>query len=340
MRRLVAALRACGVEIVETAVPAPASGDLGKVQRALAGGTPGLLTGDGSLIVVQASTEMMAADAMASWIAAGSAEENTATVCVLGSGTGLLDAAMARHGLPRFGVFPASSARAAYQVLVLAFATRWKPFDAFRLMDLLALDGGPVPRWAARRLTRALQEEPGQGGAAWGAAMHRCVEQQRSYLAANGVEPERIERELQDGLDRWRPWVEPVLHDETPGMPLGDAIRSCTMVAAWAARKQADPLQMAVAGAALALAEALRESGETVLPRHLLARMVEAAIESGIASSGAAAEAAPWSAISAAAAMWGPAEDVVCGHPPTKSRFGIFRGPRMRSRNWRSPMLG
>ena len=231
---------------------------------------------------------MMAADATAAWIAAGSAEEHAATVCVLGSGTGLLDAAMARHGLPRFGISPASSARAAYQVLVLAFATHWKPFDPFRLMDLLALDGGPVPRWAVRRLTRALQEEPGQGGAMWAAAMLRCVEQQRSYLAANGVEPERIERELQDGLARWRPWVEPVLHDETTGMPLGDAVRSCTMVAAWAAKKQADPLRMAVAEAALALAEALRESGETMLPRHLLARMVEATVESGTAGPGAA----------------------------------------------------
>ena len=34
LRRLVSALRVCGVEIVETGVPTPASGDLGKVQSA------------------------------------------------------------------------------------------------------------------------------------------------------------------------------------------------------------------------------------------------------------------------------------------------------------------
>jgi RecB family exonuclease len=312
------------VEIVETALPSPASGDLGKVQRVLAGGTPESLTGDGSLIIVRATTEMMAADAMASWIAAGGAEEHVATVCVLGSGTGLLDAAMARHGLPRFGILPASSARAVYQVLLLAFATRWKPFDPFRLMDLLVLDSGPVPRWAARHLARALQEEPGRGGEAWAAAMRRCVERQRSYLIADGVAPERIEDALQDRLDRWRPWVEPVLYDETAGMPLGDAIGNCMMVAGWAAKKQADPLRKAVTVAASALAEALRESGEMVFPRHLLARMVAAAVEFGIVGPDAAPEAAPWSAISDAAAMWGAAEDVVWWAPTDEESFRHF----------------
>ena len=101
------------------------------------------------------------------------------------------------------------------QSLALAFATHWKPFDPFRLMDFWHWTAGLCRAGPCADSTRALQEEPGQGGAMWAAAMLRCVEQQRSYLAANGVEAERIERELQDGLARWRPWVVRPPDDET-----------------------------------------------------------------------------------------------------------------------------
>jgi RecB family exonuclease len=72
---------------------------------------------------------------------------------------------------------------------------------------------------------------------------------------------------------------------------------------------------MHAAAVANDLASAALELREPVLPRSLLARMVDEAIGPGMADPASAPEAAPWSTVHSPGAMWGPADTVVWWAP-------------------------
>src|SRR5262249_7790549 len=77
----------------------------------------------------------------------------------------VLDAALARHGLPRLGgriPAPGSSA-----LVRLCVESAFGPMDVAELHALLCADPGPVPRPIAWRLAAALNRFPGRGSAEW-----------------------------------------------------------------------------------------------------------------------------------------------------------------------------
>jgi len=173
-RRLLVLLEARSIVICEAPSPTPPDSvdDLKTLQRALLGyGTGHHARGDGSLMFLGADTEADAAEAVACWLAADR-DANDGVVIVRGDGSELLDEALRRHGLPRLGVDVASRWRAVLQVLPLALANEWKPFSAYRLLELLTLPRTPVPSYAARELAEALREHPGIGGERWTRAPH------------------------------------------------------------------------------------------------------------------------------------------------------------------------
>jgi hypothetical protein len=134
-RAMLAALEAAGAAVRQMAVSAPkaASGDLGL----LASGDKKIkLSDDGSVVLLSADTEISAAEALAAWLAADP-DANQNVTFVLGKDTDLLDHALARNGLPKFGMSSASPHRALLQVLPLAFSLAWEPPDPHRLLDLL-----------------------------------------------------------------------------------------------------------------------------------------------------------------------------------------------------------
>ncbi len=102
-RRLVDAIEAAGVPIEEwAATPSatPAS-DLARVQTALSGAPPEPLQGDGSFTLVEADTALMAAEAVAAWLAAGPKEELAGTVVLAPDGdTALWTARWQRADFP------------------------------------------------------------------------------------------------------------------------------------------------------------------------------------------------------------------------------------------------
>lgn len=216
----------------------PPRRDLRRVQDALGGGEREALTGDGSLVVIESDTALMAAEAVTDWLAAGPAD---AVILATDGDTALLDRALKARGLPALGLSGASPWRGALQVLPLAFASAWRPFNASALLDLMMLPRPPIARWAARRLARILAEQPGVGGAAW---LETWTSLEARLLELNaGDEDPRVKTD--QTLGEWRSWTEVGLHDRAAGIPL-EAVREVAgRVAAWAIRTDAgeqDPL--------------------------------------------------------------------------------------------------
>ncbi len=156
-QQVFASLHRCGVQIRETPLgPVAALGDLRAAR--IAGFVP---AGDGSLQLVRPHGPVEAAEEVAAALSACSELDG---IVVVGS-DGLLDAALARHGMPRLGGdIPA----AACEVLVrLCIESAFQPMDAAALHALICADPGPVPRRVAWRLVLALRRHPGRGSSLW-----------------------------------------------------------------------------------------------------------------------------------------------------------------------------
>jgi hypothetical protein len=290
-------MQAKGVRIVE--LPRPCArgtkGDLGRVQARLRGEAGKPLSGDGSITLLAAETEFTAADLVADWLAGGD-EGDAGLVAVLDGSTVLLNEALASRGLPRFGHRPPSALRGALQVLPLAFATRWAPFDPFRLLDLLMLPDTPIPRAVGRILARALTEAPGRGGRVWNEAIAEAKQARRERIAArDGLDGKALAHKAEADAARWLPWLGADLVDPAIGIAQAEASAICARVAAWAAPRSVDEPAMAALAAASRVGEAIAASGLASLPRLLLERLLADATGDGADHPDAVAEAAPWS---------------------------------------------
>lgn len=310
--RLIDALDACGIAIVAAAAPHPSSaGDLSRAQAFLATGATTPLEGDGSFILVEADTALTAAEALAEWLAHGSEEELAGTVVIATDGdTALLDLALQGRGLPALGQSAASPWRGALQVLPLAFAAAWSPFDARAMLNLLILPRPPIGRTAARRLARALSREPGTGGAAWSAAWAEI----EADLATHMADRPDAKQGVADRLAAWREWTIGGLHSRVTGMPAEAARRIAARVAQWAVDAdggQHDPLLMTVAGAASALGEAIGILDLETLPALLIERIIDQVLADGAQNPNHVATAGGLRCVRHPGAVWGVASRLV-----------------------------
>ncbi|WP_234888806.1 PD-(D/E)XK nuclease family protein [Sinorhizobium meliloti] len=313
--RLVDALEATGVSIDqhEGCIPAVEGFDLRKVQRALAGEPSEALEGDGTFVVVEADTELVAAEAVADWLAVGSLEERTGTVVLAPDGdTALLDHALRARGLPALGLSAPSPWRGALQVLPLAFGAAWRPFDPRVLLNLLMLPRPPISRWAAKRLARALRSEPGIGGAAWVDAWAEI--EARLLEMHTELEPKDASKKVGAVLAEWRTWTDVGRFDRSMGIPMVEAQAIAGRVGAWAMRADAgrnDRLLLAVAAAAGAVVDALTRLEQEVVPGLLLERIVGQVLSEGVANPDHVPEAGGVRAVRAPGALWSAAPQVI-----------------------------
>ncbi|RTL89276.1 MAG: hypothetical protein EKK29_03165 [Hyphomicrobiales bacterium] len=267
---------------------------------------------DGRLALLSADTEIVAAEALSAWLAADP-ENNEGLVFVLGKDTSLLDHALARAGLPRLGLSAQSPHRALLQVLPLAFALAWDPPDPRRLLDLLLLPTGPIPRRHANRLAGVVAAQPGVGGKEWLGAWAGIEE------ALAGEEGADAKKDA-ERIARWRAFAEPPRHDPKQGIPRIEAKTIADRVGSWALLRAASdedgsgPLFHLLAGVAADLSEAIDTLGEERLDRVLIERMIEQAMGDGASDPLAVAEAAPWRAVSHPGAVWGEAKTIVWWH--------------------------
>ncbi|RYB04317.1 PD-(D/E)XK nuclease family protein [Lichenibacterium ramalinae] len=285
--------------------PTAGDGDLARLQRFLGGGGIGSLVGDGSLTLLESRTAIMAAEAVADWVAHDPGR-GRGTVFVVPSGdTGLLDGAFARRGLPALGASPRSTHRGALQLLPLAFSVAWAPLDPQKLLELLLLPTPPIDRWAARLLAGALSREPGVGGPAWAdawSAIEAGVAERDGGAAGKAI------------LAEWRAWMEVGAHGRSSGMPAAAAAAISDRVRRWALATDGgarDPLLLCAVGAADALSGAFGALGRSPVTATQVEGLIDIAVAEGLPDPAHVAEEGGARVVTRPGAVWGEAARIV-----------------------------
>lgn len=211
-RRLFAVLRTKQVEVKNAshnnnAVQETCKTDLQKLSSLVRSNCREELSGDGTLVVLEADDEMQAAHCLAHWLRetvvdgrstdspSGTRTGNAGNgalpgdrrgdamhrplpdlgniVIIRGSSTSLIDQCLSNLFLPILGGGDKSTLRGYMQVLPMALELLWKPFDPMAMIEFLMLPHGPVSPSVARRFINALKQQPGIGGGAWHEAWDR-----------------------------------------------------------------------------------------------------------------------------------------------------------------------
>ena len=261
---------------------------------------------DDSLLLLEGHDEWEAAEAMALWLRGGPDPSDVTLIC--GSDSGILDQALARHGLPIVGRSEASPWRGVLQVLPLVLANAWSPLDVRVLGELLSISSGPVPGWAASRLLRALTREPGVGGGEWTQAMDDIERQKARFLEADGESrPEEEARQFRSRLDEL---LATRRFPRDPGIPEGELHERCQWVIdTLVPRVRHDRLSAAAVEHAVDMQALAQGKGE--LPRILVERMLDSVLGVGSPSLHLRPEAAPWRVVRSPAQVIHPAGTVL-----------------------------
>lgn len=309
-RRLLDRLEACGVAVEQLphAPAAPNETALGRLQRWMTSRGPVNGEPDGTVTIATSASAALAAEVTGQWFAERGDRE--AVLIAQDADTHLLDYGLCAAGQPRAGRSRASAHRGSLQILLLAFKVAWTPFDPRTLMELLAFPTSPIASRAARRLAAALEKAPGRGGPVWRKAWSEIGE---AELTDADGDPAKLKKAYAR-LERWRKWVEPEPADPNAGMPLAAALAACDRTIAWAGARHAidgDQLYAATVALASDVRAALVKLGRDVLPRTLVERIIEQALDIGYDSPAAAAEAARWRCVPQPGSVWAPAETVV-----------------------------
>lgn len=325
VRRLVQRLAVLGCELrpIQTAPAAPPETSLGQLQRWIAGNSAPLIGRDGTISVASCFSESLAAELLGQWFALH--PERAIALVAQDGDTDLLDHGFKGSGQPRAGRSPRSVHRGSLQLLLLAFKGAWAPFDPHALMELLVFPSSPIPPRAARRLAASLEQAPGRGGSEWQEAWARIEEEEceragEDEIAIAGVDPR---------LARWKSWAEPQTADPAVGMSLEQALAICDRVVTWAARRYAATLDVLYAATATLSGEvrsALGALGRERLPRLLIERVIDQALDEGHPNPAAQAEAARWRSVRHPGAIWAPAPAVVWWNF-VATREGSVRSP-------------
>lgn len=206
-QQLLSGLQAHTAAGVEARPGADADSDLGLVQRQLlqfaeqprvAVKGRQALRGDGSLLVVRATSRDVSAQWLAETVASQSTGQRAQTVVVAERDGIVVDNALQRSGLPRCGFTHLSRSRPLNQIIKLALGLLWAPVDPHQLLQFLLHPLAPLPAAIRRRLAAAVANQPGIGGQAWQAAL---ADIQATY-DAQGVSDKIIRQRLQQ-IDDW-----------------------------------------------------------------------------------------------------------------------------------------
>lgn len=310
LRRLVGQLEQLGtaIEQIQFNPSADLSSALGRLQRWMQSGGAIEGTADGSVVLARATNGPLAADLLGQWFA----DRGNGDVALIAqqADTDLLDHGLKAAAQPRAGRSVRSPHRGDLQLLLLAFKVAWAPFDAQALMELLVFPSSPIPRRAAGPLAGALEQAPGLGGELWLSTWADILDKERARADANG-EPRPI---AEQRIERWRAWAEPALVSPIDGLTIGDATAICVRVEEWARQRAAatnDPLLHAAARFAADVRLALIALKRDRLPRLLIERIIDQALDVGENNPHADAEAAPWRSIAHPGSLWASTPSVL-----------------------------
>ncbi len=250
---------------------------------------------DDSILLLKASDEWEAAESLATWLAADTKSKKDITIICDGD-SDILDQALQRLGLPQLGGSEASRWRSALQILPLVLANSWNPLDLHSIVELLSLSISPVPKYVARRLFKALGEEPGIGGDKWKEAFKELCEKKKGCLIDDGI----LESEAKTRADSYMAELDAFLSkerfDPEEGIPEEALKRRCQWVKEFAAGQLGrEPMLMEV----LAHAKEMQSlaDGKGYVPRVTVERMLDSVIGTGCESPDRQEQAAAWKVV-------------------------------------------
>lgn len=293
-RKLMKLLQAQGITLAQRPLPNPGQqkSNLAAIQRAVLGNgsKDSLSSRDDSLILLKADNEWQAAEHLALWLAAEPNANDQVTI-ICGSGTGILDQVLKRHGLPCLGRSEVSRWREIQQILPLMLANVWKPADVGLLVEMLSLTIPPFPRWVCRVLLRAITKEPGLDGKAWKAALDEIENRRQEELAKKGdaLSAEKARQYVED--------IQAILvterYDPVAGIPENVLRDRCQKVINWLGwRLESNPMLAEVVSQAREIQAIAIGKGN--IPRNTLERMLDTVIGGGSDNLDSCEEAGLW----------------------------------------------
>ncbi|MBI4529382.1 MAG: PD-(D/E)XK nuclease family protein [Deltaproteobacteria bacterium] len=266
----------------KTETPARASGDLGLAQKALVGKSNSKVTGDGSLLRIEAKTLMEAAEATSACLSSLLRNRGPDSVVLIRDGEPraslVLEPAIRRHDLASPGLTLESSHRPATQILPLFLGLAWEPVDPDLLLQFLTLPSSPLPARAREDLRRALSAAPGYGSQSWKQARKGVIDAIREKYGT---------QQAGDADRRIKDWLDDVAR--TPagqGMPIEQAVRLTRQVEDWANRRahsdETDPFFLQAKEQAFTMCRLLELHPEKTITRLELGRLLFDILQTGI----------------------------------------------------------
>jgi ATP-dependent helicase/nuclease subunit B len=275
------------------------------------------LKGDGSVAVLDADDELQAALFTASWL--HQRQDCSDILLLRGSDCSILSQMFERQSLPNAGGASRSRNRAMLQVLPLAFEAVCRPIDPGKIVELLSLQGGPLPLWMSSPLMNALQQAPGIGGANWEAAWNQCVDKQVNFVLRDDPRLSKTTaRKLAESIvSEWRLWFVECVSKDDPHKTISTAnvMAICNRVGTWAVQQQkvaskaVQKLYELAAWQASVLGRLVTRVFPESIPMTQLRKMLEAVADYGASLS--TIEASLWSLIDKPGQLWGQAQTVV-----------------------------
>jgi ATP-dependent helicase/nuclease subunit B len=278
-----------------------ASTDLAVLQQMLRGDIPSrrkdegsAVRGDGTLLLLRGDTPGDLAELTAALLA----KHRESAVVVRGGGGALLDAALARHGLPQQGQAGSSEWRPAMQLLPLALELAYAPRDPYRVLELLTLPVGPFQGMLGAHLARAVAKQPGVGGTEWiqqkAKVTQRLRESRLRVGAAEGiVHPQPAmdadaDAHVAERMQRVTAWIEApcIGAADGPGAPREALLAVATRVRTFLQKRLALPegVGVAIYGGALAQADAmvaaLSRDHHDFIPREEMRHLLDSVVRS------------------------------------------------------------
>ncbi|MBB5374454.1 PD-(D/E)XK nuclease family protein [Acidocella aromatica] len=261
-----------------------AKGDLGALQRWFVTGEAATWQGDGSLTLLTGDGGADCADIISTMLP--SLPFNTA---LLGGDASPLPLLLRARHLPRAAALTGPTVGA--QLLSLALALHWEPFDAAAALEFLQLPEHPLGG-ATRFLIDAISAHPGHGGVQYREAVEAARLAKLATDETCGIEPQEREKRAQRRVQDIADWLPAMRFSPRDNLPAATILSVCRRIANWAAARQ----RPEEAGPANALERAIARSGIERLSPVLLGRMLETVASGDVTL--AAPEAAPWRAFS------------------------------------------
>ncbi|HMO23046.1 MAG TPA: hypothetical protein PKC98_18950, partial [Candidatus Melainabacteria bacterium] len=204
------------------------------------------------------------------------------------------------QGLPRLGGHANSTKRSILQILPLALETCWLPADPYRIIELINLQGSPIPAKLGHYFLKSLRIEPGFGGERWSSTWCEV----RRQLECDGVTKDDVDciQANDDSAEKiindLKFWLEPKRHQPEVGIPAQQAIHICRKIreltiSRWE-RDVGNSLLGLLANYCHELESTITESGLDRIKKIQLNRMLEAVSGEGCKPENWRAQASEW----------------------------------------------